>query len=65
MMAYAELHMLSLLTSIIFLFSIYYHNDDDARLMKIQSHNTNSEGGGVEIEWRAILLSTSDRPNGE
>ena len=45
MMAYAELHMPSLLTSIIFLFSINYHNDDDdARLMKIQSHDTNSEG---------------------
>ena len=52
--------MLSLLTSNIFLFSIDYHNDDDARLMKIQSYDTNSEGGGVEIEWRAILLSTSD-----
>ena len=43
MMAYAELHMPSLLTSIIFLSSIDYHNDDDTRLMKIQSHGTNSE----------------------
>ena len=50
MMAYAELHMPSLFTSIIFLFSINYYNDDDTRLMKIWSHNTNSEGGGVEIE---------------
>ena len=52
--------MLSLLTSIIFLLSIDYHNDDDTRLMKIQSHDTNLESGGVEIEWRVILLSTSD-----
>ena len=52
MMAYAELHMPSLLTSIVFLFSINYHNDDDTRLMKIWSHDTNSEGRGVEIEWR-------------
>ena len=59
-MPYAELHMPSLLTSIIFLFSIDYHNDDDARLIKIWSHDTNLEGGGVEIEWRAISLSTSD-----
>ena len=59
-MAYTELHMPSLLTSIIFLSSIDYHNDDDERLMKIWSYNTNSEGGGVEIEWRVILLSTSD-----
>ena len=50
MMAYAELHMLLLLSSIIFPFSIKYHNDDDARLMKIWNHDTNSEGGGVEIE---------------
>ena len=56
MMAYAELHMPSFLTSKIFLFSIDYHNDDDARIMKIQSHNTNSEGGGVEIEGRVISL---------
>ena len=60
MMAYAKLHMLLMLTSIIFLFSIDDHNNDDARLMKIWSHDTNSEGGGVEIEWRAISLSTSD-----
>ena len=60
MMAYAELHMPSLLTSIIFLFSINYHNDDDTRLMKIQSHDTNLEDGGVDIEWRAKSLSTSD-----
>ena len=60
MMAYPELHMPLLLTSIILLFSIDYNNDNDTRLMKIWSHNTNSEGGGVEIEWRAISLSTSD-----
>ena len=48
MMAYAELHMPSLLTSIIFLSSIDYHNNDDARLMKIWSHDPNSEG----VEWR-------------
>ena len=60
MMAYAELHMLSLLTSIITLFSINYHNDDDTRLMKIQSHDTNLEGGGVEIKWRVISLSNRD-----
>ena len=62
MMTYAELHTVCCHTSIIFLFSINYHNDDDARLMKIWSHNSNSEGGGVEIEWREqkILLSTSD-----
>ena len=60
MMAYTELHMPSLLTRIIFLFSIDYHNDDDARLMQIHSHNTNSEGGRVEMEWRVISLSTSD-----
>ena len=59
MMACA-LHMPSLLTSIIFLFSIDYHNDDDTRLMKIQSRDTNLEVGGVEIEWRVISLSTSD-----
>ena len=45
MMAYAELHMPSLLTSIIFLSSIDYHNNDDARIMKIWSHDPNSEGG--------------------
>ena len=50
MMAYADLHMLSLLTSIIFLLSIDYHNNDDTRLMKIWSHDTNLEGGRVEIE---------------
>ena len=60
MMAYAELHMPSLLTSTIFLFSINYHNDDDTRLMKIQSHDTNLEDGGADIEWRAKSLSTSD-----
>ena len=60
MMAYAELHMPSLLTSIISNFPINYRYDEDARLMKIWSHDTNSEGGGVEIEWRVILLSTSD-----
>ena len=60
MMAYEELHMPSSLTSIIFLFSISYHNDDDTRLMKIWSHDTHSEGGGVGFEWRAISLSTSD-----
>ena len=42
------LHMPSLLTSIVSLFSINYQNNDDARLMKIWSHNTNLEGG----EWR-------------
>ena len=41
-------------------FSMGCSNDDDARLMKIQSHDTNLEGGGVEIEWRTISLSTSD-----
>ena len=60
MMAYAELHMPSLPTSIISNFSINYHYDEDARLMKIWSHDTNSDGGGVEIEWRVILLSTSE-----
>ena len=56
MMAYAQLHMPSLLTILFF----YYHNDDDTRLMKIQSHNTNSEVGGVEIQWRVKSISTSD-----
>ena len=41
-------------------FSMGCDNDDDARLMKIQSYDTNSEGGEVEIEWRTISLSTSD-----
>ena len=34
MMAYAELHMLSLLTSIIFIFSIDYRNADNARFVR-------------------------------
>ena len=57
MMAYAQLHKLSLLTILFF----YYHNDDDTRLMKIQSHDTNLKVGGVEIEWRVKSLSTSDQ----
>ena len=56
MMAYAQLHKPLLLTILFF----YYHNHDDTRLMKIQSHDTNSEVGGVEIEWRAKSISTSD-----
>ena len=56
MVAYAQLHR-PLLHTILF---FYYHNDDDTRLMQIQSHDTNSEVGGVEIEWRAKLISTSD-----
>ena len=37
-----------------------YHSRDDTRLMKMQSRNTNSEVGGVEIEWRVKSISTSD-----